>query len=318
MYHRIGDLKTDPWQLAVSPENFNSQIKIIKENFKTLSINELVKQLNKNVIDTDSICITFDDAYIDNYLVAKPILEKFECAATFFIPTSFIGQQQQFWWDELETILLHQYRLPKKIELTFNGQKFEFSLENETLTDRDRQDHQLWIWPNTPPTERCELYLKIWERLRPLLYEHIAYYMSEIRKWAGYEFGGSPDNFPMDSSQIKELSDHPLFSLGVHTQTHPALTSHPLEIQRSEIANCKTYLQQHYEKKVDAIAYPYGIYNDLTLSVVKEEQISAGFTTKGEVITARSHPLFLGRFQAKNIDGAEFKDQLYEWLDSKR
>ena len=31
MYHRVCDIETDPWQLAVSPNNFESQIKALKK-----------------------------------------------------------------------------------------------------------------------------------------------------------------------------------------------------------------------------------------------------------------------------------------------
>ncbi|MGB5435100.1 MAG: polysaccharide deacetylase family protein, partial [Maribacter sp.] len=118
MYHRVCNLETDPWQLAVSPKNFESQIKALKKNFNVLPVSDLVEQLTAGKIEPNSIYITFDDAYRDNYLNAKPVLETYDCPATFFIPTSYIGKEQLFWWDELEFIFLHSKTLPTNLTLT--------------------------------------------------------------------------------------------------------------------------------------------------------------------------------------------------------
>ncbi|MGE5944862.1 MAG: polysaccharide deacetylase family protein, partial [Flavobacteriales bacterium] len=93
MYHRICNIDTDPWQLAVSPENFENQIKTITKNFNVLPVNDLIEQFKNRKIKRNSIYITFDDAYQDNYFYAKPILEKYKCPATFFVPTHFIGKE---------------------------------------------------------------------------------------------------------------------------------------------------------------------------------------------------------------------------------
>ncbi|HYC27552.1 MAG TPA: polysaccharide deacetylase family protein [Chitinophagaceae bacterium] len=99
MYHRIARPVNDHWQLCVSPGNFEQQLQVISRH-------------KKNII------ITFDDGYIDNYTVAKPLLEKYQLPATFFIATGNIDSGKEFWWDELEQLIPgHEQYLEKWNEL---------------------------------------------------------------------------------------------------------------------------------------------------------------------------------------------------------
>jgi hypothetical protein len=42
MYHRISDVTTDPWELAVSPVNFDEHLQVLHENFNIIPVKELV------------------------------------------------------------------------------------------------------------------------------------------------------------------------------------------------------------------------------------------------------------------------------------
>ncbi|MEJ7830493.1 MAG: hypothetical protein WKF91_19950, partial [Segetibacter sp.] len=72
MYHRIADINRDPWQLAVTPEHFEQNLTLLQKKFNVITVSELVEQLNNKSITSDSVCLTFDDGYADNYLFAKP------------------------------------------------------------------------------------------------------------------------------------------------------------------------------------------------------------------------------------------------------
>jgi hypothetical protein len=75
MYHRIDHVDSDPWELTVSPENFEDQLQVLTKRYRVVPVNELSAQLGKGAIRHKSICLTFDDGYRDNYLYAKPLLE---------------------------------------------------------------------------------------------------------------------------------------------------------------------------------------------------------------------------------------------------
>lgn len=310
MYHRIGISSTDPWNLSVSPENFEQQVLVLKKNYNVLPLNEFFKRQHGT---RKSILITFDDAYSNNFYHAKPILEKYECAATFFVPSAFIGTGKYFWWDELENIILNADSLPVYFSQTINGKAINFNIDAECLSDEQRILQQQWRWPDDPPGKRCELYLKIWEVLRSLPYEEIDIALKKIKEWAKYDSPTDPENIPMNEAQLKELVSHPLFTVNIHTDTHPALSLHHPDYQEMEIKKCRQYLENNLKAKADVIAYPYGDFNDVTIAAAKKAGLKAGFTTNPEWVTRKSNPFKLGRYQVLDWNGDEFEKQISNW-----
>jgi peptidoglycan/xylan/chitin deacetylase (PgdA/CDA1 family) len=304
MYHRVTNLETDPWDLAVSPANFESQIACLKRKYRILSTEELTYQIQRGKIDSDSICLTFDDGYKDNYEIAKPILEKHNCPATFFIATSYLETQQPYWWDDLERIVLHSPKLPPRLEISINGEQLCFELENDGwLTEEQRQQQKLWTWQQEPPTKRCDAYFTIWERLKPLPYEQILDVLATLNSLVQKESSGEKDHFPMTFEQLADMSKNPLFTIGLHTHTHPALKFHSRGMQLSDINTNRQQLETLLDRSINVISYPYGIYNDDTLSIAEELQLKAAFTTNGKCIVSQSSPHKLGRIAALNHDG---------------
>ncbi|MCW3109271.1 MAG: hypothetical protein JWQ09_3777 [Segetibacter sp.] len=316
MYHRIADVQIDPWQLAVSPKNFEEHLQVLTHTFKIVPVDSLIRNVKTKSISAKSVAITFDDGYSDNYYYAKPLLEKYGCPATFFIASYFTGKEKEYWWDELESILLHSPRLPQTLCLEINDFKLEYHLGNsEGLTDEERLKQSRWKWPEVPPTKRCELYLKVWEHLKPLLLAEIDLVLKELREWAKTA-EVHKESFPMTEKQVIKLGSNSLFNVGVHSFTHPALSLHCRDVQYKEIAESKSFLQNSRVNFSNTMAYPYGNYNDETISVVREQKFDAAFTTEELLITRRSNMYKLGRFQVNNWDGEEFEKQLYKWFKS--
>lgn len=96
LYHRVCNLSDDPFQLAVSPENFSAQLRYLKENWRLIRLADAFQQR-----DEPAVAITFDDGYADNLLYALPILEACGVPATFFITTGYLDTDDGYWWDEL-------------------------------------------------------------------------------------------------------------------------------------------------------------------------------------------------------------------------
>lgn len=317
MYHRIAEVDFDPWELAVSPAKFEEQLEVLKEEYRVISVNDMITQLNAKSFLSKSICLTFDDGYRDNYFDAKPLLEKHQCSASFFIPTEYVGQKKQFWWDELHCVLLCSLKLPSSISLSISGELFSFKMEHDSeLTEEQWNMQRSWVWPKKPPTQRCELYLALWERLKPLPFIEIQSALGDIRSWAGFTPPVHSEDFPITEQQLKDLVNHPFIDIGMHTVTHPALSFHSMEIQQGEILSSKQYLENCFNRPITTIAYPYGEYNSHTLTIAKENNLTAAFTTEERSITQTADPFRLGRFHVKNWNGEEFKMHLSKWIKS--
>lgn len=314
MYHRIAEPATDPWLLAVSPARFEQHLQVLCHQYRVISIEELIRQHAQGSIASRNVCLTFDDGYSDNYLFAKPLLEKYGCPAAFFLPTHYIGSNKPFWWDELDQLLLRTEQLPDRFDQIIYNQPVQVELEGEALlTPELWRQHTAWSAYNPPPTRRAALYYTLWKLIRPLPYPEAAAMMEQIRQWAGTAMPSGKPAVPITVQQLHEMHAQSLFHIGLHTVTHPDLASHPEADQRREITESIRYFQHHLRQPLRTLAYPYGRYNDATLSIAKELGLSAAFTTFDEPVTERADRYQLGRFQVQNWNGKEFEQHLQRW-----
>ena len=97
MYHSVDNEKGKG---GIFIDEFKEHIKWINDK-KTFKMEEL-KGLNYT-LPQNSILITFDDGYKNNYTLAFPILKKYNMKATIFLNTKFIGKDEAYLnWDEIK------------------------------------------------------------------------------------------------------------------------------------------------------------------------------------------------------------------------
>jgi len=93
MYHRISDNETD--SITVRVDEFEKQVKFFKENYSCPDPQQLIdnfKMKQHNRVSKDTILITFDDGYEDNFKFARPILKKYGLRALVFLVSGHIGK----------------------------------------------------------------------------------------------------------------------------------------------------------------------------------------------------------------------------------
>ncbi len=87
-YHRVNDEERD--YLSVPISDFRSQMKFLAEGqFKVISLKEFIQQGPRE----NTVVLTFDDGYRDNYKNAFPLLKAFEFPATIFCVADRIGEE---------------------------------------------------------------------------------------------------------------------------------------------------------------------------------------------------------------------------------
>ena len=315
MYHRIADESRDPWELSVTPEHFEQHLLLLQEKYPIISVPELIAQVNNKAVTSDSVCLSFDDGYADNFHVAKPLLEQYNTPATFFIPSQNLIEQEPFWWDELESIIFDSDHLPTGFSGNINGQNIEVNLGDEaTLTSLLVKKQNGWTWPQNPPTKRCALYLNLWENLKPMEYTRLQAELNKVKGWAGASNLATPSQLAMTVHELQAMAAHPLFDIGLHTVTHPALSAHSYAVQKHELDKNRKILEGYCGKPISSVAFPYGDYNKTTLDVVRELNLSAAFCTKEMPVTSKSDLTNLGRFQVKNWNKNSFENALDRWF----
>ena len=115
---------------------------------------------------------------------------------------------------------------------------------------------------------------------------------------------------PMTLVQLKELSSNPLNTIGLHTHKHLSLPFHSFEVQKKDLVQNKDLLEKTCSVAINSLSYPHGLFNEETLSIVKELQLKVAFTTQPVSIGKTVHKYQVGRYQAFNWNENEFKVQL--------
>ena len=107
-YHRVDEPSAepdlDPGLISATPQEFRSQMELIAERYKVVSIRDvLAAQRGEARLPAGAVLITFDDGYLDFAEHAWPVLREFGLPAVVFVPTAFPDQSDGagFWWDRL-------------------------------------------------------------------------------------------------------------------------------------------------------------------------------------------------------------------------
>ena len=315
MYHSISEPDIDPWELTVSPSNFEQQLQVLQNSFKISSVTDIALSLRKGGVKNTAVALTFDDGYRDNFQIALPLLEKYNIPATFFLTNNF-GEEKIYWWDRLANLILRTPMLPVNLDMAIKEEIINFSIGEETvLNEYLEQLHRQWVVPATPPTKRGILYYRLWHMMQPLPPDEIENILQQIKNWTEKtEEIMSPHTLLITKEQLRKLANHQLIDIGIHTANHVALGCHSAEIQENEILQNQKQLEVILNKKIDTIAYPYGQYNTTTLNIVEKTGLQAGLSVEYNVVYNTSNPFALGRFQVKNWNAEQFEEKLMQWM----
>ena len=97
-YHQIRDWKPTDSKTAqayiVPPASFQEQMKMLADSgYHTILPDQLYAYLNEGTpLPSKPVMLTFDDTDLDQYTVARPIMEKYNFKGVFFVMTVSIGR----------------------------------------------------------------------------------------------------------------------------------------------------------------------------------------------------------------------------------
>ncbi len=314
MYHRVAEPVDDPWSLCVSPEHFREQLEILSAGFELLTVAQVAEALANGSLPDVGIAITFDDGYSDNLLAARPLLDEFSCPATFYLTAGALSARREFWWDELQFMLLDARVVPGDLRLTIEGNQHVWSFGRDAVwTDQERQRYGSWNSSLPPPTRRHQAYLELWTLLQPLssgLQEKI---LNDIRVGLGRLSSVRPAYRALSVADVAALTSSDLVEIGAHTVTHPILTSLPADLQRKELMEGKQILEAMVNGPVTTLSFPFGSHDDLTVQLAIEAGYLAACTTEQGIVRIDTSPFRLPRFQVGSWGGAKFRRILHDW-----
>jgi peptidoglycan/xylan/chitin deacetylase (PgdA/CDA1 family) len=284
-YHRFSLQKeiipSTPRCIAI--KSFKEQIEFLCQNFEVIPLSLIAECIKKREpFPKNSITITIDDGYKDNYLLAYPILRKYRVPATIFLTTSYIEGKQTPWEAKVSFAISHTSL--KELSLDGIG---KFNLEGE----RKRYIARKFIikrLKNVSEKRKNALLEKIFEICGVKIPTNL-----------GKELMLSWD-------EIREMNENGI-EFGVHTVHHPELTNISLREAKWEIEESKREIEEKLGKPVIAFAYPSGVYNKEIVQLVKDAGFLCAVTTTVREVKPWSNPYELGRAIGIDEDFSKFK-----------
>lgn len=248
VYHRVNN-EYDPFFPAVPTEVFERQMEYLATHFHVCSLENVIEMAKKKDIPDNTVVITFDDGYKDNYWNAFPILKKLSLPATIFLATDCIGSGKVLWHDVVfsafrETqepflvgygINLKDYPLRTIEEKRFaHGQVLNFL--------RALEDHERPFWIQ-----------RLVEKLKVIGKKDAADLM-------------------LNWEEVRIMQQQGI-SFGSHTVTHPILSRLPADKVREEVLKSKKTIEEQLGVPVRTFAYPSGRkqdFTEITKNILKE------------------------------------------------
>jgi peptidoglycan/xylan/chitin deacetylase (PgdA/CDA1 family) len=310
LYHRIAETPSDPWALNVSPNHFEQHLSLLCERMQPVPLAALVEARESLEPSDRRVAVTFDDGYADNVHAALPMLEHFQVPATFFVPSAAVGATGEYWWDELDALLLQPGALPAMLRLDIDGDEFSWELGGaSSYRDHESRRDRTWVAWEAAPTARHALYYALWSRCQGLSVRSRADVLRQLRDWAGMQESARATHRTVSTPELGRLERSALAEIAGHTVTHPKLSALGAPMQRYEIEESKRALERAAGAPVRAFSYPYGKFSDFTpetVEIVRDAGYTCACCNVNGVVGGDADPFRLPRLFVNNLRAEAF------------
>lgn len=264
IYHQVLE-KPDPFRTCTpTVEQFRAQMNVLQRYFNPLSVEVALRLLAENKLPANSICVTFDDGYLDNLTLASPVLKELGIPATVYVASAF-SSGENMWNDKIIDFMVDE------------------DISEYDLSTIDAGTHII-----ISNKQRRQLVQAVLGQLKYLPTRERLDKVDGLLKAHNYK---SCAPKMMNCEQLKLLKGFNI-TVAAHTHDHPIMAVLPIEEQRSQLVTNLEQLEQCGGNMPMGFAYPNGKidtdYTQETADLVKELGFSYAVTTHNGVCTAKS------------------------------
>ncbi len=291
MYHYTRDLTHSRYHRikGLDVSLFREQIEFLNQKFCIVTMEEVIlASKGQYELPENSLLLTFDDGYIDNYTYAMPILEEKKVQGSFFIPGKTFTEHCLLDVNKIHYILASA--VPQKLlEDVFErmdyyrGREFDFP-DNKELWDK---------YGNKEGRFDSKEVLFIKYMLQTVLPEKLRKCISSelFEKYVGVSEEQLAYELYLTEEQIRTMKHHGMH-IGIHGYDHYWLGNLSKDQMQSDINKALDVMDAFIDKKEWVMNYPYGNYNDQVIEYIEKRGCCLAFTTEVNVADVNRDNLF--------------------------
>jgi peptidoglycan/xylan/chitin deacetylase (PgdA/CDA1 family) len=259
------DLLWDP----MDPVLFEKCIQHISKKYKVVLLEELLEDKNL-MLQKNLATILFDDGYLDNLEYAAPILQKYNCKASFYVVTDCIEKNIPSWTHILEHNFLNTRQTNFRLNFEFLPAEFKI----EQLTTKEK---------------RIAFAKKLKPVLKKLSHQNREQVLAQINLVCK---DVKLPKIMMNWDQVRELKQAGHY-IGSHTVSHFMLgtMSNDNDIYE-ELYNSAKTIEKNLGYFPKTISYPVGSYNQQTIEQSKKAGYVYGLAVKQDLYNPKNDSLF--------------------------
>ncbi len=299
MYHYVREIIDSKYPQIKGLEfaGFQRQLDYLENNYNIISAEDLIEfSINGKALPSNACYLTFDDGYKDHIDFVLPELLKRNLQGSFFIPVKSVVEREMLDVNSIHFILAtcSDYSM---LVSELNSLCHSYAISEDALSE---------YWNTYAKQTRFDVkeivYIK--NMLQHVLPEEIRNTITQtlFEKYVGKAPSSFAEELYLSVDDTKKLINAGMY-VGSHGYKHTWLNKESLEEQKCEID-----LSLEFLKGVGApidnwiMCYPYGEYNEDTLSILRSKKCAVGLTTKvGFAELNASTLLELARFDTNDF-----------------
>lgn len=283
MYHYVRDLVHSryPRIHGLQIELFREQVQFLKKNYNFVTVEQILDAYENNSVrdlPEHPVLLTFDDAYKDHFDFVFPYLEHEHIQGAFYAPVKAVTENTILDVNKIHFILastpeekLSQLLGELKYQLDYyrkdwNLHNYDYYFDKLAVANRFDSKEVIFI--------KRLLQVELDERLRKIITNDV------FQKVVEMDEGMFSRELYMSMDQIKCMVDNGMH-FGSHGYDHYWLNSLSKDKQKFEIQKSLEFIKEiGGDTNNWTICYPYGAYDEDTISILKENGCKLGMTTR--------------------------------------
>jgi len=314
MYHYVRDLQITryPAIKGLDIHLFREQLAYFKKHYHFITAAQLVDAFeNGTELPPKSLLFTFDDAYIDHFTNAFPLLDEHGAQGLFFVPVKAIMNHEVLIVNKIHHVLAvcdkdisSLVKQVKGLLAPYEGkegvQKFDYYFDKLAVANRFDSKEVIFI--------KRLLQVELQEPVRSAIINQL------FKRYVTDDEGAFSRELYMSEDQLKCMQRNGMI-IGSHGYDHFWLGSLSKEEQFSELSQSVNFLKGlGVDMNTFSIGYPYGSHNEDTLEIAKSFGFKLGFTTNVDVADTKEDFLTIPRLDTNDFPRDTAAD-VNEWYN---